>query len=115
MNNAVLVRHDDEHVNAIVSNATIVGGNDSSDGADSVLYQGDNLFFFGNGGGDTITGDVSSGETLVAGHGGDSLYFPSSFTSTTLIFGNEGNDTVFQAASRRLCSAGSATIRSPLG
>ena len=44
-----------------------------------------------------MTGDLTSGETLVGGHGSDSLYFPGGIP-TALIFGNQGHDTVFVAA-----------------
>ena len=79
-----------------VSTATIVGGNDSADGADSVVFVGNNLFFFGNGGDDTITGMSSGGAgTLVGGHGADLILLPNPALNGSLFFGNEDNDTIF--------------------
>jgi Ca2+-binding RTX toxin-like protein len=72
-------------------NSTVVGGNDSADGSDSITSLGGRSFLLGNGGADTILTGVLSGnqsDTVVGGFGNDSIF------ADGLIFGNEGNDTV---------------------
>ena len=74
--------------------ATIVGGNDSADGAESIVdnQAGANSFFaFGNGGGDTFDFDVAAA-TVVGGQGADSVN--GDISSQGLFFLNEGNDTL---------------------
>lgn len=68
---------------------TIVGGNDSSDGADSVLGGSANDMLFGNGGNDTLSGYVGN-DTMVGGLGND--LFGDLDVGNELIFGNQGDD-----------------------
>jgi Ca2+-binding RTX toxin-like protein len=69
---------------------TVVGGNDSADGSDSIVTGSGADFVFGNGGNDTV--DVFSGaDTFVGGFGNDSLLDNG---GTGLFFLNEGNDSV---------------------
>ena len=73
---------------------TIVGGNDLSDAADTIITGGGADFIFGNGGADTI--DAAGGnDTLVSGFGNDLIV---GGAGNELFFGNEGNDTVDLAA-----------------
>jgi Ca2+-binding RTX toxin-like protein len=74
--------------------ATIVGGQDSADGADSIVDQTagtSTLWAFGNGGADTIN-LLNASVTVIAGQGNDSLIGGAS--AQALLFGNEGNDTL---------------------
>jgi Ca2+-binding RTX toxin-like protein len=81
---------------------TIVGGNDSSDGADSIQPGGGADLVFGNGGNDVVrvgVGFIGGGnDTIVAGFGNDLIAtFNNGGTGAQLFFGNEGNDTVAAA------------------
>ena len=67
---------------------TIVGGNDSSDGNDSIGVGSGNDLLFGNGGNDFLN-DVSGNDTYVGGFGNDTVVDNG---GTSLIFGNQGND-----------------------
>ena len=69
---------------------TIVGGNDSADGNDSLTSAGGSDFIFGNGGADTI-GAGAGANTVVAGFDADSILTGAGFD---LIFANESNDVV---------------------
>ncbi len=69
---------------------TIVGGNDSSDGNDSIGVGSGNDLLFGNGGNDFLN-DVSGNDTYVGGFGNDTVVDNG---GTSLIFGNQGNDFV---------------------
>jgi Ca2+-binding RTX toxin-like protein len=69
---------------------TIVGGQDSADGADSLLASTGGDIVFGNGGADTIAGRGGA-DTAIGGFGGDSIL---TTTAADLIFANESNDTV---------------------
>ncbi len=79
------------NMSAATTRQTILGGNDASDNADSILAgTGDDLVF-GNGGNDTL--DRKGGnDTLIGGVGNDSIWAPGG-TFADLVFGNEGNDT----------------------
>ena len=70
---------------------TIRGGNDSSDGADSILAGSMSDLVFGNGGNDTIN-EVGGNDTLIGGFGDDSVWTPGG-AQADLVFANEGNDT----------------------
>src|SRR5262245_7219641 len=71
---------------------TIVGGNDTSDGGDSIVAsRGDDLVY-GNGGNDTLYGGDGN-HTLIGGFGNDYL-FELDIRSDDLVFGNEGNDII---------------------
>jgi Ca2+-binding RTX toxin-like protein len=72
---------------------TLVGGNDSADGADFLQAGSGSDLIFGNGGADTL-GDRSGNNTVVGGFNNDSLVISTSGGGNDLIFGNEGNDTV---------------------
>ena len=74
---------------------TVVGGNDSNDGSDSIITGTGADLVFGNGGNDTIRAN-EGGDTVIGGVGNDSLQCTGN--ATDLMFGNEGDDTV-QAAS----------------
>jgi Ca2+-binding RTX toxin-like protein len=70
---------------------TVVGGNDSADGSDSIFTGAGADFILGNGGNDTV--DVNAGnDTAVGGFGNDSIRDGSA--GNNLMFGNEGNDTL---------------------
>jgi Ca2+-binding RTX toxin-like protein len=70
---------------------TVVGGNDSADGADSIFTGSGSDFILGNGGNDTVV--VAAGnDTAVGGFGADSILDGTS--GNNLMFGNEGNDTL---------------------
>jgi Ca2+-binding RTX toxin-like protein len=78
------------------TNATVVGGNDAADGADSIvdLQAGANtLWAFGNGGADTVDSNTASA-TVIGGFGSDSLHIRTGVGGAGLIFCNEGDDTV---------------------
>ncbi len=76
------------------SSVTVVGGNDSADGADSILGGLGDEFMLGNGGADTLILGTGN-NTAVGGFGNDAVNPVASFSpSTNLVFGNEGNDTV---------------------
>jgi Ca2+-binding RTX toxin-like protein len=80
---------------AIASTAalTIVGGDDSADGADFLDAGSGPSLIFGNGGADSI-GTEAGNNTAIGGFGNDSLWISSSGSGNDLIFGNEGNDAV---------------------
>ena len=71
------------------ANQTIVGGNDSNDGADIIGAGPGNDFILGNGGDDLIS-DFGGNDTVVGGFGNDvmSIFAP----GTSLVFANQGND-----------------------
>jgi Ca2+-binding RTX toxin-like protein len=69
---------------------TVVGGNDSADGSDSIHTGSSDDLVYGNGGDDVINAD-SGDNTLVGGVGNDVM---ASLDGTDLIFGNEGDDTL---------------------
>ncbi len=70
--------------------ATLVGGNDSADGADLLVTGTGADFVFGNGGGDTITAGAGA-NTVVGGFGSDLIV---TLAAADLIFANETGDTV---------------------
>jgi Ca2+-binding RTX toxin-like protein len=73
------------------SAGTAVGGNDSADGGDRIVANGNgSIIVFGNGGADTILGNAPN-VTTMGGHGDDCIAIG---TVTHLVFGNEGNDTI---------------------
>src|SRR5262245_331081 len=74
---------------------TIVGGNDSSDGNDSIRSGAGDDLIFGNGGNDTIR-DAGGNNTVVAGAGNDSIQCTTA--GTDIILANEGDDTVGSAS-----------------
>jgi Ca2+-binding RTX toxin-like protein len=70
--------------------ATVVGGQNSADGNDTILTGAGADFVFGNGGNDTI--NVANGaNTVVGGFGNDTI---TAGTAADLVFANESNDTV---------------------
>jgi Ca2+-binding RTX toxin-like protein len=84
--------HGNEGADTIIafeSGSTIVGGNDSADGNDSITANALSTIF-GNGGADTISGDQGA-NTVIGGYDGDSII---SGSGADLVFANEGNDTV---------------------
>ena len=78
-------------ISAASSAQTIVGGNDSSDGADTIFTGTGSDLIYGNGGNDTINAGVGN-NTIIGGFGNDSLYTPGD--GNDLVFGNQGNDTI---------------------
>jgi Ca2+-binding RTX toxin-like protein len=70
---------------------TILGGNDATDGADSIIAGTGADLVFGNGGNDTLNGNNGT-DTLIGGVGNDSIFTPGG-AFADLVFGNEGNDT----------------------
>ena len=77
---------------------TIVGGTNSSDGADFIVgFSGDDLMF-GNGGNDilNVSGrrQPTDSNTAIGGFGNDSIV-RNTTGGTDLAFGNEGNDTIY--------------------
>ena len=74
--------------------ATIVGGNDATDGSNSIFAGAGADIVFGNGGADTILADLggAAADTVVAGFGSDSV--DDGFGGNNLYFGNEGDDTL---------------------
>jgi Ca2+-binding RTX toxin-like protein len=93
---------------------TIVGGNDATDGSDSIRTGGGADIVFGNGGDDTING-FAGDDTLIGGIGNDCLY---DGISSDLVFANEGNDTISVYAGNDTVYAGQgndSAIVSPLG
>jgi Ca2+-binding RTX toxin-like protein len=84
---------------------TIVGGNDSADGSDSIVIGTGPGLVFGNGGADTLVLDTGA-DTGVAGFGNDSVR---NNGGNNILFGNEGNDTVDSVA------AGANTVFGGLG
>jgi Ca2+-binding RTX toxin-like protein len=69
---------------------TIVGGNDSADGADLLFGGFSDDVIFGNGGNDSI--DANEGnDTVIGGAGNDTMFI---CDGNNLAFGNEGNDTI---------------------
>jgi Ca2+-binding RTX toxin-like protein len=87
---------DTVNVNGSVVDQTIVGGNDSADGADSLVGGSGADLIFGNGGNDSMNLVLGS-DTLVAGVGNDSLFTLLGSDGSQLYFGNEGNDTLVAA------------------
>ena len=77
---------------------TIVGGTDSSDGADCILGSNGPDLMFGNGGNDildvSVTAVVIDNNTAIGGFGDDSIV-RNTTGGTDLAFGNEGNDTIY--------------------
>jgi Ca2+-binding RTX toxin-like protein len=73
---------------------TVVGGNDSNDGADTIITGGGADLIYGNGGNDTIN-SAGGNDTLVSGFGNDSV---AGGAGNEQFFGNQGNDTVDLAA-----------------
>src|SRR5262245_14738009 len=78
-------------------NLTIAGGDDSSDGADSIGTGSGADLIFGNGGADTILSQ-SGADTMVGGFGNDSFFEVAVTNGNQQVFGNEGNDSVFVSA-----------------
>jgi Ca2+-binding RTX toxin-like protein len=89
-----------------IANQTIVGGNDSGDGADSIISSSGDDLLFGNGGDDNAT-DFGGSGTLVGGFGSDNLLVTG--TGSALIFGNQGNDVLTDMAT------GNQTVLGGLG
>jgi Ca2+-binding RTX toxin-like protein len=78
-----------------ILSVTMVGGDSSLDGNDSLVVDGGasgTCFIFGNGGSDTIFGLLAF-STVVGGFGNDSVLINNG-EQNTLIFANEGNDTL---------------------
>jgi Ca2+-binding RTX toxin-like protein len=74
--------------------ATVVGGQNSADGNDSILTGVNSDLIFGNGGNDTLDGGGGAGsDTFIGGFGNDSIFQPGG-TGNDLVFGNEGNDSI---------------------
>ena len=77
---------------------TIVGGTNSSDGADCILGSNGADLIFGNGGNDILdvstTAVVIDNNTAIGGFGDDSIV-RNTTGGTDLAFGNEGNDTIY--------------------
>ena len=73
---------------------TLIGGNDSSDGSNSLFAGNGNDLLFGNGGADSLV--LSFGNNTAIGGFGDDRINPSfSFVAANdLAFGNQGNDTI---------------------
>jgi Ca2+-binding RTX toxin-like protein len=69
---------------------TVVGGNDSADGSDSIFTGAGADLLFGNGGNDTLFARTGA-NTIVAGFGND---LTDSDGGSSLQFGNEGNDSL---------------------
>ena len=76
---------------------TVVGGNDSADGSDSIFTGVGADLLFGNGGNDTISVGLGN-DTAVAGFGNDCVLDVGA-GGNNLYFGNEGNDTLASVAS----------------
>ena len=76
------------------SGVTVAGGNDSGDGADSIVTGTGADFVLGNGGNDTIVADDGA-NTLVGGFGADTIR---GGVNADLIWGNESNDTVYSGS-----------------
>jgi Ca2+-binding RTX toxin-like protein len=70
---------------------TVVGGNDSADGNDSIRTGDGADFILGNGGADSLNGQGGA-NTIVGGNGSDNI---TSFDGADLIFANENEDAVF--------------------
>jgi Ca2+-binding RTX toxin-like protein len=81
--------------NVVPAALTIVGGNDSSDAADSILGGGGGDFIFGNGGNDQIFAGLGGNDTVVGGFGNDLISKSGPTANVDLVFGNEGNDSIF--------------------
>jgi Ca2+-binding RTX toxin-like protein len=75
------------------SDQTIVGGNDSADGADHLVAGGGDDIIFGNGGADDIAGNGGN-DTVVGGFDADFIADSGPVGGSELIFGNEGGDYV---------------------
>jgi Ca2+-binding RTX toxin-like protein len=86
---------------------TVVGGNDSSDGADSIRTGSGADLIFGNGGADSLRSN-SGADTYIGGFGNDDILEELVANGDQLVFGNEGNDSVF-------VSAGNDTVFAGLG
>ena len=71
---------------------TILGGNDSADGNDSIRSGTAADILFGNGGHDTFAAGLGN-DTYVAGFGDDRMVDPAA-GGNDLVFGNEGNDSI---------------------
>ena len=71
--------------------ATVVGGNNSADGDDSIIDGVNTALIFGNGGNDTV--DNGLGNDTAIGEFGNDCINDSGGTGNNLIFLNEGNDT----------------------
>jgi Ca2+-binding RTX toxin-like protein len=82
---------------ASTNRQTITGGNDASDGPDSLVGSTAADVILGNGGNDTIDGTRGS-DTMVGGAGNDTI-FSTAASFNYFIFGNEGNDTIAMPAS----------------
>ena len=74
---------------------TIVGGNNSSDAADSILGGGGGDFIFGNGGNDIVFAGLGGNDTVVGGFGNDEISKSGPTANVDLVFGNEGNNSIF--------------------
>jgi Ca2+-binding RTX toxin-like protein len=70
---------------------TVIGGDDSSDGNDTILTGTAADLVYGNGGNDTIQ-TLDGRDTMIGGFGNDS-FFVTLKTTAQIAFGNEGNDT----------------------
>ena len=75
---------------------TILGGNDSNDGADCIIGGTASDIIFSNGGDDIILG-FTGNDTYIAGFGNDLMFEAAVGSGNDLVFANEGNDTVFTA------------------
>jgi Ca2+-binding RTX toxin-like protein len=73
---------------------SILGGNDSADGPDSLQGGVGNDIIFGNGGDDTLDG-WQGADTMIAGVGNDTVWHSFFVATSDLVFANEGNDTVW--------------------
>ena len=72
------------------THASILGGDSSTDGGDSIETAAGNDLIFGNGGADTLRAFTGS-NTVIGGFDAD---FLETLGTNDLLFGNEGNDTI---------------------
>ena len=86
---------DTVNADAVPAALTVVGGNDSSDAADSILTGGGGDFIFGNGGNDIVFAGLGGNDTVVGGFGNDEISKSGPTANVDLVFGNEGNDSIF--------------------
>jgi hypothetical protein len=102
---------DTVEVPATTSAVTVVGGNDSNDGADSIQTGSAADLIFGNGGNDSVLLRTGA-DTVIGGAGNDRFQAQIMGDGSQLFFGNEGNDAVLVAAGTTRPSSVSATIPS---
>ena len=74
---------------------TIVGGDDSSDGNNSIFGGGGGDLIFGNGGNDQVFAGLGGNDTVVGGFGNDLISKSGPTANVDLVFGNQGNDSIW--------------------